>query len=53
MTREAHRLSGGVHTNAGGNWNRVWREWIGENPGASREQIPHQMGKMKTDFNLR
>jgi hypothetical protein len=53
VTRGQHRLTpGGVHTTAGGNWNRVWRDWIGENPSAGRDQVLEQLNRMKQQFNI-
>jgi len=34
------------------NWNGAWRQWIANNPNATREQVLEQLNTMKTEFGL-
>ena len=53
MTQAAHRLlPDGLHTAAGGNWNKVWREFKEANPNATAQQIWDQLEKMLKDFGI-
>ena len=53
MTAAAHRLlPNGIHTNAGGNWNKVWDEWISKNPKATPEQAWQQLSQMMKQFGI-
>jgi RHS repeat-associated protein len=54
LTAAAHRLKSGlgVHTNDGGNWNRVWREFRARYPNATRQQIIDQAKKMLIEFGI-
>jgi RHS repeat-associated protein len=48
-----HRLNpGGVHTNSGGNWNRVWDDFFKGNPNATRQEILDQLASMRRDFGI-
>jgi hypothetical protein len=50
-----HRLTayGGVHTNVGGNWNRVWRDFFDAVPRPrTKQEILDQLAKMLKDFGL-
>ena len=42
----------GIHTNSGGNWNKVWKEFIRANPKAKAGEILEQLDKMKDAFGL-
>ncbi|MDD1505808.1 DNRLRE domain-containing protein [Lysinibacillus sp. CNPSo 3705] len=53
LPKEIHRLKvgDGIHTNnspLGNNWNAVWKEFIADNPHATKEQIEEQL-KYMTD----
>lgn len=52
LTAALHRLRSGpgVHTRAGGNWSRVWREWRAQNPNATRAEILEQGKQMLKNF---
>jgi RHS repeat-associated protein len=53
MLRSVHRLNpDGLHTKAGGNWNKVWEDWIREHPGASTQQIWDKAYQMLIDFGI-
>lgn len=53
LTRAAHRLKPyGLHTGSE-NWNKVWRDFMRENPEATRNQIRDQLKTMMRDFHLR
>lgn len=46
-----HRLNpGGIHTNAGGNWNKVWKEFIKGNP--EKHAIIDQLKSMMREFGI-
>jgi hypothetical protein len=48
-----HRLKPyGVHTNSGGNWNKVWKQFFKDFPKANKEQILKQLNKMRKDFGI-
>jgi hypothetical protein len=34
------------------NWNGAWRQWIANNPNATREQVLEQLNTMKTEFGV-
>ncbi len=54
VSKSAHRLNpAGLHTKSGGDWNGVWKSWLGENPSATRDDILGQLETMKTDFGLK
>ena len=53
LDKAVHRINpGGLHTNSGGNWNRVWREFFARNKTPTRQQILDQLAKMRKDFGL-
>jgi RHS repeat-associated protein len=53
LDQARHRLNpGGVHTNSGGNWNRVWDTFFKANPNATRDEILQQLGRMRADFGI-
>jgi hypothetical protein len=53
LDKALHRINpGGLHTNSGGNWNRVWREFFARNKTPTRQQILDQLAKMRKDFGL-
>lgn len=53
LERTRHRFNpNGIHTNNGGNWNRVWEEFFRENPLASREEIFEQLYRMRSAFGI-
>jgi hypothetical protein len=53
MTAAAHRLlPNGIHTKAGGDWNSVWRQWMSENPEATKEQSFQQLRQMIKQFGI-
>ena len=53
LDKAKHRLKpDGIHTNAGGNWNKVWKEYIDKNPEASASEILEQMERMRKQFGL-
>lgn len=53
LDRARHRLNpGGIHTNSGGNWNRVWDDFFEANPNATRDQILRQLDRMRADFGI-
>jgi hypothetical protein len=53
LDKAKHRLKpGGIHTNSGGNWNRVWREFFKQNPNAEAPEILEQLAKMRKEFGL-
>ena len=53
LTAAAHRLlPNGIHTNAGGNWNKVWQQWIEEHPNATPQQIFNQAKQMLQQFGI-
>jgi len=48
-----HRLlPNGVHTNNGGNWNMVWKEFFKVNPAATKDQIIKQLIDMRNIFGI-
>ncbi len=53
LPKDAHRLKpNGIHTNGGGNWNKVWKKYIDEYPNASRSDILEQMKRMREQFGI-
>jgi hypothetical protein len=53
LDKAKHRLRpGGIHTNGGGNWNRVWREFLDANKNAEAPEILEQLAKMRKQFGL-
>jgi hypothetical protein len=47
LARAAHRLKpNGIHTKLGGNWNKVWQQWIEEHPNATPQAIIEQAKQM-------
>jgi RHS repeat-associated protein len=53
LPRSRHRLKpDGIHTNSGGNWNKVWDNFIQKNPNATRDQILHKLDQMRRDFGI-
>jgi Predicted lipoprotein of unknown function (DUF2380) len=53
LDRTRHRLNpGGIHTNSGGNWNRVWDDFFEATPNATRDQILRQLDRMRADFGI-
>lgn len=53
LDKAIHRLKpSGLHTNAGGNWNKVWREFMKANPNATKKQILNQLNNMKKQSGL-
>ncbi len=53
LDRAKHRLKpDGVHTNSGGNWNRVWDNFFEANPNATKGQILRQLDRMRKDFGI-
>ncbi|GIW98369.1 MAG: hypothetical protein KatS3mg111_1702 [Pirellulaceae bacterium] len=53
LDQAKHRLKpNGIHTNGGGNWNRVWEEFFKKNPTASAEEILEQLAKMREQFGI-
>jgi len=42
----------GIHTNSGGNWNKVWKDFIEANPKAKAGEILEQLDTMKNAFGL-
>ena len=53
LNRARHRLNpGGLHTNSGGNWNRVWDDFFRANPNATRQEILDQLARMRRDFGI-
>lgn len=53
LDKAKHRLRpGGIHTNGGGNWNRVWDDFFRDNPDATRQEILDQMNRMRGDSGI-
>jgi hypothetical protein len=53
IEKAVHRLTPeGVHTVAGGNWNRVWEQFFDKYPDATKPQILEKLGQMLKDFGL-
>ena len=54
IDKAAHRLKpNGLHTGKGAeNWNGAWKEFFGNSPNASKQQILDQLSKMRKDFGL-
>ncbi|MBI4835556.1 MAG: DUF2380 domain-containing protein [Planctomycetes bacterium] len=54
LSRAKHRLKSGkgIHTLLGGNWNKVWEEWILRNPDATSGQILNQLKAMRKKFGI-
>jgi len=57
LDRARHRLKpNGIHTNAGGNWNRRWRQFFedfkarGVNPG--RDDIMSYLARLRSEFGI-
>ncbi len=46
------KIGPGLHTNVGGNWNKVWDDFFKKYPKAKRQQILDQLAKMLKDFGL-
>jgi hypothetical protein len=42
----------GIHTNSGGNWNKVWDGFFQANPNATRQEILDQMAAMRQNFGI-
>jgi len=42
----------GIHTNSGGNWNKVWKEFFRETPSYSKQDILDQLAKMREQFGI-
>src|SRR5205823_12034228 len=54
METAAHRLKpNGLHTNGGGNWNRVWKESFQRCQNHAPDRVLDQLVNMLRDFNLR
>jgi hypothetical protein len=34
------------------NWNGGWRQWISQNPNASKEEVIEQLNNMKVEFGV-
>jgi len=53
LDKAKHRLKPkGIHTNDGGNWNKVWKEFMDASPNASRGEILQQMERMREQFGI-
>jgi hypothetical protein len=58
LEKGLHRLkkSNGIHTNLGGNWNRVWKEWIAPYKKSetypSPEQVLEKLNNMRKEFGI-
>jgi len=53
LDKAKHRLKpDGIHTNGGGNWNKVWDSFIEVNPTASASEILKQMERMRQQFGI-
>ena len=54
LTAAAHRLRSGLglHTKVGGNWNKVWQQWIEEHPNATPQAIIDQAKRMAAAFGV-
>jgi len=53
LDRATHRLNpNGIHTINGGNWNKVWENFMIDNPNAGKEKILLQLNKMRHDFGI-
>jgi hypothetical protein len=50
------KKSNGIHTNLGGNWNKVWKKWMApyEKNGTypSPEKVLEQMNNMRKEFGI-
>lgn len=53
LPKSIHTQKPGIHTNTGGNWNKVWRQFKKDVSNASGRQIVHQLNTMMKDFGLR
>lgn len=54
MSKADHRLRpNGLHTNGGGNWNKIWREFLREPNNQTVPRIMRQLEKMIKDFGIR
>jgi hypothetical protein len=53
LPRSQHRLNpNGIHTNAGGNWNGVWRAFFDTHPTYTADDVLQQLARMMHDFGL-
>ncbi len=51
--KQEHRLRpNGLHTNGGGNWNKVWRQFMRNKNNRTPERVLDQLFKMLRDFNI-
>src|SRR5262249_48056805 len=55
MNKAEHRLKAakGIHTNAGGNWNKVWTRFLKDPKNRTVPQVLKQLEKMMRDFGLK
>jgi hypothetical protein len=53
LDKAIHRLNpGGVHTNSGGHWNKIWDDFFKGNPNATKQEILDQLARMRLDFGI-
>jgi predicted lipoprotein DUF2380 len=54
MSSQEHRLKPkGIHTKGGGNWNKVWTEFLADPRNRTVPRIMRQLEKMIKDFGIK